>query len=138
MRIQAELFAQQPALSFKRCDANTDGKLVREELPETVRSNFEKADSYKDAAVSLEEYTAFLSRRSGAENDRSSRLRNVVIKRGLIYVENGHERHKMDHYLPSQDTKKRPLVVWIHGGGWRQGSKDSGVRRWIWLVEDLS
>lgn len=32
---------------------------------------------------------------------------------------------KLDLYLP-KDAKGEPLVVWIHGGGWRQGSK-SGV-----------
>jgi acetyl esterase/lipase len=32
---------------------------------------------------------------------------------------------RLDLYLPSvQPTKPLPLVVWIHGGGWRSGSKD--------------
>jgi acetyl esterase/lipase len=40
----------------------------------------------------------------------------------LPYVENGHARQKLDLYLPAQP--KGPLLVWIHGGGWRTGSKD--------------
>ncbi|MEP6671582.1 MAG: alpha/beta hydrolase [Chthoniobacter sp.] len=40
----------------------------------------------------------------------------------LSYVENGHARQKLDLYLPAQP--KGPLLVWIHGGGWRGGSKD--------------
>jgi len=31
---------------------------------------------------------------------------------------------KLDLYLPD-DSDKSPLIVWIHGGAWRRGSKDS-------------
>jgi acetyl esterase/lipase len=41
----------------------------------------------------------------------------------LPYVENGHAQQKLDLYLPAQP--KGPLLVWIHGGGWRGGSKSS-------------
>ena len=38
-----------------------------------------------------------------------------------MYVENGHGQQKLDLYLPAQP--KGPLLVWIHGGGWRGGNK---------------
>ena len=39
---------------------------------------------------------------------------------------------KLDLYLPA-NAKNAPLVVWIHGGGWRGGSKDKcGI---IWVTE---
>jgi len=43
------------------------------------------------------------------------------------YVPGGHERQKLDIYLPEQGTYTGPLpvVVWIHGGAWRAGSKDN-------------
>lgn len=41
----------------------------------------------------------------------------------LAYVPNGHERQKLDLFVPPSGTVK-PLVVWIHGGGWESGSKD--------------
>ncbi len=47
----------------------------------------------------------------------------VTALRDLAYVNNGHERHKLDLYLPAH-AKGAPLVVWIHGGGWQNGSKE--------------
>ena len=47
----------------------------------------------------------------------------VRALRDLAYVENGHARQKLDLYLPAQP--KGPLLVWIHGGGWRAGTKNS-------------
>ena len=45
------------------------------------------------------------------------------LLRDLAYVENGHEQQKLDLYLPEKPNG--PLLVWIHGGGWEGGSKDS-------------
>ena len=42
----------------------------------------------------------------------------------LSYVENGHERQKLDLYLPSDKKGPLPLIVWVHGGAWRAGSKE--------------
>lgn len=36
-----------------------------------------------------------------------------------------HERHKLDVYTPKGDGPF-PLVVWVHGGGWQNGSKGGG------------
>ena len=48
----------------------------------------------------------------------------VKVLRNLPYVENGHERQKLDLYLPENVNGPLPVVVWVHGGGWRSGSKD--------------
>ncbi len=48
----------------------------------------------------------------------------VKAHRDLAYVENGHERQKLDLYLPEKSDGPVPLVIWIHGGGWAAGSKD--------------
>ena len=47
----------------------------------------------------------------------------VRVLRDVAYVKDGHERQKLDLYLPA-GAKNLPLVVWIHGGGWQNGSKD--------------
>jgi acetyl esterase/lipase len=49
----------------------------------------------------------------------------VKVLKDLAYVSGGHERQKLDLYLPEQSTEHPlPLVVWIHGGGWEAGSKE--------------
>ena len=46
--------------------------------------------------------------------------------RNIEYIPNGHERNKLDIYLPRdiKDKSPLPLIVWVHGGAWRGGSKD--------------
>lgn len=58
---------------------------------------------------------------------QSKRLpEGVRAFRNLVYVEGGHERHKLDLYLPeaTETEASLPLVIWVHGGGWQNGSKD--------------
>jgi acetyl esterase/lipase len=47
----------------------------------------------------------------------------VKVLRDLAYVPGGHERQKLDLYLPEKADGPLPVVVWVHGGAWRQGSK---------------
>jgi len=44
----------------------------------------------------------------------------------LSYVAQGHPRQKLDLYLPEK-RKNLPLIIWIHGGAFRMGSKKNGV-----------
>ena len=48
----------------------------------------------------------------------------VQVLRDLQYVQGGHERNRLDLYLPEKAEGRLPLVCWIHGGGWSTGSKD--------------
>ncbi len=47
----------------------------------------------------------------------------VIAHRDLAYVTSGHERQKLDLYLPEQG-ENHPLIIWIHGGAFRMGSKE--------------
>ncbi len=49
----------------------------------------------------------------------------MTVLRDIAYVPGGHERQKLDLYLPKEadSNGKRPLLVWIHGGAWLGGSK---------------
>ncbi len=48
----------------------------------------------------------------------------VKAHRDLIYVANGHERHTLDLFVPEKAEGPLPLIIWIHGGGWQNGSKE--------------
>ena len=48
----------------------------------------------------------------------------------LPYRDHGHERHVLDIYVPlEKSTTPRPIIFWIHGGGWQAGDKsDVGLK----------
>lgn len=49
---------------------------------------------------------------------------NGRVLRNLAYVMNGSERQRLDLYLPDDNQTEHPLVIWIHGGAWEEGTKD--------------
>jgi len=48
----------------------------------------------------------------------------VRVYKDLAYVSKGHKRQKLDLYVPESGEGPLPLIVWIHGGAWRAGSKE--------------
>ncbi|QDU39402.1 Carboxylesterase NlhH [Maioricimonas rarisocia] len=46
----------------------------------------------------------------------------MQVHRDLSYVERGTARQSLDLYAPA-DGRDRPVLIWIHGGGWRIGDK---------------
>ena len=46
----------------------------------------------------------------------------MEITRDLPYANQESESQKLDVYF-AEGEKRRPIVIWIHGGGWRQGDK---------------
>src|SRR5947209_4673230 len=50
--------------------------------------------------------------------------KGIKLEQNLAYVSNGDPSQVLDLYLPEKPSDKPlPLIVWIHGGGWRGGSK---------------
>ena len=48
----------------------------------------------------------------------------IRMEKDIAYIEGGDEAQKLDLYLPEKPADKPlPLIVHIHGGGWRAGSK---------------
>ena len=123
----SESWSQQPVQRrdpFKQWDKNGDGKLTKDELPERVRQNFKRVDTDGDGFISRDEDRKF--RQKALQVRGRNRLpEGAVSHKDLEYVTDGHERQKLDLYLPKKDGKPDALIVWIHGGGWRQGSKNS-------------
>ncbi len=51
---------------------------------------------------------------------------DIKLLRNIEYVPDGHERQKLDIYFPAKSPDKPlPLIVWVHGGAWKAGSKDN-------------
>jgi acetyl esterase/lipase len=48
----------------------------------------------------------------------------VRAVKDLAYVPDGHERQKLDLYLPENPKGPLPVIIWVHGGAWFLGSKD--------------
>ncbi len=64
---------------------------------------------------------------SAAHADEKS---TVIAHRDLTFAEVDGQPLKLDIYVPKAESAP-PLVVWIHGGGWRAGSKKSPAIREI-------
>jgi acetyl esterase/lipase len=47
---------------------------------------------------------------------------DLKVHLGLAYAEPKNERQLLDIYAPA-GGKNQPVVIWIHGGGWRAGDK---------------
>ncbi len=50
----------------------------------------------------------------------------TIAHRDVAYVANGHERQKLDLFLPKDGTNL-PIIINIHGGAFKMGSKEQGV-----------
>ena len=50
---------------------------------------------------------------------------DVRVVRGLVYAQPGGVELKLDLHLPAKPSAgaPRPLLVWIHGGGWQEGGR---------------
>ncbi|MDA0589460.1 MAG: alpha/beta hydrolase [Planctomycetota bacterium] len=56
----------------------------------------------------------------------SSFTQAQTVKRNIAYANPAQERQVLDIYTPEKPgDQKRPVVFWIHGGGWQQGDKSS-------------
>ncbi|MHC4462442.1 MAG: alpha/beta hydrolase fold domain-containing protein [Planctomycetota bacterium] len=65
-------------------------------------------------------------------------ISDIRALRDLEYVPGGHERNKLDLYLPrqagreGQASDRLPLIVWVHGGAWMGGNKrNCPARRFV-------
>ena len=115
--------------TFRQWDRNKDGKLSRSELPRFAQANFERVDSDKDGFISLAEHRAFLNR--PRQQNRPGASERIQIHSDLRYAKTENARQTLDLYLPRKRAAETrlPLIVWIHGGGWRAGDKRSGLNR---------
>ena len=56
----------------------------------------------------------------------------LQVERDVEYANVDGKILHMDLYQPRDSVAQPPLVVWIHGGAWRSGSKESvPVKHWL-------
>jgi acetyl esterase/lipase len=58
-----------------------------------------------------------------SEAPQASATAGLQVTRNLPYAEPKNERQMLDVYAPA-GAKNRPVVFWIHGGGWQRGDKN--------------
>jgi len=81
--------------------------------------------------------TISFSRAAGRQTHQPVRFSDpvfekVLVKKNLVYNENPSagikaKYHRFDFYEPEADSSTaRPLIIWLHGGGFKFGKKTSG------------
>jgi acetyl esterase len=133
--IAAAVAQPTPEDFVKRNDRNGDGKLSREEFPEWAKSKFDLIDSDHDGFVTVEEMRTFLAKQGGAAiggdpsavagpgEKKQVRPDQVLPAPTHANVSYGPDESNVLDFWQAPAGAPNPLLVMIHGGGFRAGSK---------------
>jgi len=131
--------------SWLSMDKNSDGKITKDEAEGRLKANFERNDANKDGFLDRDELDALSQRLFAGRSVQSQPNQRTVpqepgrsqqaklpadtkTERDIVYARLGDRKLLLDLYLPPRGSGLLPVIVWVHGGGWRSGSKGSGGR----------
>lgn len=136
----------QPARWLEQMDANKDGKLEKDETSGLMKRFFDRNDANGNGVLEQAELEALakrLAQRNGPGNRRPQGRRpagpgdeqvrsqlpeGVVAELGVSYREGESKAWTLDLFRPeAKSDAPRPGIVFVHGGGWRNGDKRSGT-----------
>ena len=129
--------AQQPKgmqWALKQMDEDDDGAISRSEAKGRMLANFDRVDQDSSGLIDKDELSQLFKRLreergQGISVGSSSVPGNVELRENVAYRE-GNEKWKIDLMLPKdREGELSPVIIFIHGGGWRNGDKSSGVFR---------
>lgn len=100
---------------------------VTSENNETLREGLKRypdADTNKDGILTMEEGRAYLAKMKKGGSKNAPQPSANALKPDVADVAYGpHERDRLDLYLAKTSAPAAPVVVLIHGGGFRAGDK---------------
>ena len=111
-----------------RHDTNQDGVISKAEFTGNP-ALFNRMDSNHDGSVNEAEFLVAKQKlnqligQSGRKTPARTLPEGVTMKRDIEYASIDGQSLKLDLYLPEASETTPPLVVWIHGGGWKSGDK---------------
>ena len=126
--------------ALKQMDEDDDGAISRSEAKGRMLANFDRVDQDSSGLIEKDELSQLFKRLREARGQGGAVGRNSVpastsvpdnveLRENVAYRE-GNEKWKLDLMLPkNREDETCPVIVFIHGGGWRNGDKASGVFR---------
>ncbi len=132
---------ERPGRWLKQMDANGDGKLARAETRGAMKRFFNRNDANQDGVLDAAELAALSKRLAGGKRSPArqrgtpttkqllaSAPKDIRVVADIAYRTGESKAWRLDLFMPkAKADAARPALVFVHGGGWKQGDKRSGT-----------